>query len=102
MSTKHIRGFILQHNNPDPHSYIFLSSSDPILYTSRKYPATRDPITPHMLVKIRVPKKMPLPEIIFGSEYELIVKELPYKFTQNSVTHTGFSLMLVSIQFYIQ
>ncbi len=101
MSTKHIRGFILQHNNPDPRSYIFLSSSDPILDIC-KYPIIRDPITPYKLVKIRVPKKMPLPDIKFGSEYELVVKELPYKFTKNSKTYTGISLMLVSIEFYIQ
>ncbi len=103
MSTKYsIRGYILQDNNPNPGS-LSVSSSDQIvehLYKTYKYPIIHDQITPHLLLKIRIPKKMPMPELKFGTEYQLTIKALPYKFTQNSITRSGYSFMLVSISEY--
>lgn len=93
-------GYILSNNNQLDSKHIFISSDNKNIHNmhiKKKYPIYYDTITSHLLVRVRIPKKIIMPEIHSGTEYMITVKPLPYKFTKNSITYSGFSLMLVSI-----
>ncbi len=94
-----ITGRIFQQHNTLP-GYIFISTQDQHIYqlkTTGNYPIKQDSIATGCLVKIRIPKHKPLPELTFGTEYIFAIKTLPYKFTKNNIIYSGCSFMLADI-----